>query len=65
MPSSGPRGAPCPRRHGMVCVPGRQAGGTRSAGRVVSGGFAPPTCPIDSGSSAGLGYETDRNPVVS
>lgn len=23
---------PCPRRHGMVCVPGRQADGTRSAG---------------------------------
>lgn len=56
---------PCPRRHGMVCVPGRQADGTRSAGRVVSGGFAPPTYPIGSGRSAGLGYETDRNPVVS
>lgn len=56
---------PCPRRHGMVCVPGRQAGGTRSAGRVVSGGFAPPACPIDSGRPAGPGYETDRNPVVS
>ena len=56
---------PCPRRHGMVCVPGRQADGTRSAGRVASGGFAPPAYPIDSGRSAGPGYETDRNPVVS
>lgn len=56
---------PCPRRHGMVCVPERQAGGTRSAGRVVSGGFAPPTHPIDSGRSAGPSYETGRNPVVS
>lgn len=56
---------PCPRRHSMVCVPGRQADGTRSAGRVASGGFAPPAYPIDSGRSAGPGYETDRNPVVS
>lgn len=54
-------------RDGMAwyAVPGRQADGTRSAGRVASGGFAPPAYPIDSGRSAGPGYETDRNPVVS
>lgn len=55
---------PCPRRHGMVCVPGRQADGTRSAGRVASGGFAPPAHPASAvrrrSNGTGLTGESNR-----